>query len=385
MEFVAVVLGIAVVVLAVVVVMVVRKAGGPDSDSDREALESDIQSLLKAQQELSGQINSVTASQIQSTESISQTVAQSQAKLTKEVNERLEKVDRRMGATLNESAQATAKSLGELTERLETIDSAQKNIVGLADQVVGLQHILADNSTRGAWGEVQLEQIVEDMLPAFAYKMQATLKSGKIVDCLINLPYPPGPIAVDAKFPLAAYEKMLNAEDDASRVAFARQLTADTRSHVKDIADKYVGQPIDDEANTSESALMFIPSEAVYGELHANHPKVIEDSHKYKVYLVSPTTLMATLTTVRAILRDVEMRKQAGVIQSEVGKLLVDVVRLSDRVSNLDRHFDQASRDIEQIKTSAGKIESRGGRIESLDLDDPDEIEGSEPDALPGA
>lgn len=384
MEIVVGVLSVAVIVLGIAVVIMVRKSDGSADASDREALEADIQSLLKAQQALSGQINSVTATQIQSTESISKTVAQSQAKLTKEVNERLDKVDQRMGATLNESAKETAKSLGKLSERLTTIDDAQKNIVGLADQVVSLQHILADNSTRGAWGEVQLEQIVEDMLPSFAYKMQATLKNSKIVDCLINLPYPPGPIAVDAKFPLAAYEKMLNAEDDASRASSARQLTADTRAHVKDIADKYVGQPIDDEAKTSESALMFIPSEAVYGELHANHPKVIEDSHKYKVYLVSPTTLMATLTTVRAILRDVEMRKQAGVIQSEVGKLLVDVVRLSDRVSSLDRHFDQASRDIEQIKTSAGKIESRSGKIESLDLDDPEEIEGSEPEALAG-
>lgn len=383
MELVAALLGIAVVVLGIVLVMMMRNGGDSTSDEDRRALEADVQALLKVQQELAGQINAVNATQIQSTESITQSVAQSQAKLTKEVNERLEKVDQRMGLTLTESAKTTAKSLGELSERLSTIDDAQKNIVGLADQVVSLQHILADNSTRGAWGEVQLEQIVEDMLPSFAFTMQATLGNGKIVDCLVNLPYPPGPVAVDAKFPLAAYENMLNAEDDASRATFARQLTADTRTHVKAIADKYVDQPIDEHTRTSESALMFIPSEAVYGELHANHPKVIEDSHKHKVYLVSPTTLMATLTTVRAILRDVEMRKQAGVIQSEVGKLLTDVVRLSDRVTSLDRHFDQAARDITLIKTSAGKIESRSEKIESLDLSDQDEIEGSDSGALP--
>jgi DNA recombination protein RmuC len=208
------------------------------------------------------------------------------------------------------------------------------------------------------------------MLPSFAYQMQAPLANGKQVDCLIKLPDPPGPISVDAKFPLKAYQEMLGADNQADRDRAAKQLANDTKKHIRDIAEKYVGQDIDGESSTAENALMFIPSEAVYGELHAHHPSVIAESHKLKVYLVSPTTLMATLTTVRAILRDVEMRKQASVIQREVGVLLTDLGRLGTRVSSLDRHFDQASRDIEDIKISSAKIVSRGDRIEALDLGD---------------
>ena len=384
MTFLVGALAVAVVVLAVVTVVLVRRSGQARRQTPEElALQSKVDALLEAQQQLAGQVKAVSDTQVATTRAISQTVAQSQAELTKQVNQRLTDVDKHMGSSLSESAEKTAQSLGELTARLETIDQAQKNIVGLADKVVSLQHVLDDNPARGAFGEMQLGDIVEEMLPPFAYTRQAKLENGKIVDYLIELPDPPGPIAVDAKFPLKAYQNMLETHDEFTRETAAKQLTADTRKHVKDIADKYVAQSIDGIRSTAENALMFIPSEAVYAELHAHHPQVIEDCHRLKVYLVSPTTLMATLTTVRAILRDVEMRKQASVIQDEVRTLLIDIGRLSTRVGNLDRHFALASSDIEDIKKSAGKIESRGGRIESLELDEPDEQKRLGQESLP--
>ncbi len=389
MQFVIGVLVVVVVVLAVTVVVVLRKAGR-DGSTDAAAAEqavvaAQVQAMVNAQHELAGQVELVAKNQVDASRSISETLARSQAELTKEVNARLERVGKNVGTTLTDSAEKTAKSLGDLTARLEAIDKAQQNIVGLADKVVSLQHVLDDNPARGAFGEVQLKDLVEAMLPPFAYSHQQKLENGKIVDCLIELPDPPGPIAVDAKFPLKAYQNMLAAEDLQTRASASRQLTIDTRKHLKDIADKYVAQSVDGKRSTSETALMFIPSEAVYGELHANHPTVIADSHKLKVYLVSPTTLMATLTTVRAILRDVEMRKQAGVIQKEVGILLTDISRLTTRVGNLDRHFAAAAVDIEEIKISSGKIGRRGGQIESLDLEEPGELESSEKGALPSA
>ena len=387
MQFVIGALITVVVVLGFGMVVMLRKAnreeGAAPVSPEQAALAAQVAEMVRGQQELAGQIKSVNDNQVQASRAISETVARSQAELTKQVNARLEHVDKNVGTTLTDSAEKTAKSLGDLTARLETIDRAQQNIVGLADKVVSLQHVLDDNPARGAFGEVQLRDLVEAMLPTFAYSHQQKLENGKVVDCLIELPDPPGPIAVDAKFPLKAYQDMLAAEDSFARETASKQLTADTRKHVKDIADKYVGQSIDGIRSTSETALMFIPSEAVYAELHAHHPNVIADSHKLKVYLVSPTTLMATLTTVRAILRDVEMRKQAGVIQEEVGVLLTDIGRLTTRVGNLDRHFAAAAVDIEEIKTSAGKIETRGGRIETLDLDEPDELESGGQEALP--
>ncbi len=337
-------------------------------DPSTAALERQLTDLMQAQQALVGKVDTVSRQQVESYQALTDSVSRSQQQLGRALGERLAKVESEMSRNLATAARDQAESLAGLKERLETIDKAQDNIKALSEQVVSLQHVLDDNPARGAFGEVQLADIVESMLPSFAYTMQATLANGRQVDCLIELPDPPGPISVDAKFPLKAYQEMLAAPNQDERDRAARRLSADTRKHIRDIADRYVSQPIDDERTTAENALMFIPSEAVYGELHAHHPGVIEESHRRKVYLVSPTTLMATLTTVRAILRDVEMRKQASVIQREVGVLLTDVGRLEERVANLDRHFDQASRDIDAIKTSTRKIVVRGGRIEALDL-----------------
>ncbi len=361
------VLVVATVALAVVVIRAQKRKDDPNDSQ----IEQRMMEMMQAQQLLVGKVDTVSRQQIESAKAVTDTVNRSQADLGRTLSERLAKVEAEMNKNLASSSKETAESLAGLKERLETIDKAQDNIKALSEQVVSLQHVLDDNPARGAFGEIQLADIVESMLPSFAYQMQAPLLNGKQVDCLIKLPDPPGPIAVDAKFPLKAYQEMLAADNQIDRDKAGKRLANDTRKHIRDIADKYVGQPIDDDTSTAENALMFIPSEAVYGELHAHHPSVIAESHKRKVYLVSPTTLMATLTTVRAILRDVEMRKQASVIQREVVTLLVDIGRLNTRVRSLDKHFDQAARDIEEIKKSSTKIVSRGDKIEALDLADP--------------
>ncbi|MEE8485152.1 MAG: DNA recombination protein RmuC [Acidimicrobiia bacterium] len=356
----------AVIILAVVVVRSQRGSDDPREDT----IEQRIGDMLQAQQALVGKVDTVAKQQVESSRALTDSFGKSQRQLSESLVDRLNKVEAQMEKSLASTSKETAKSLAGLKERLGVIDKAQDNIKALSEQVVSLQHVLDDNPARGAFGELQLADIVESMLPSFAYQMQAQLANGKQVDCLILLPDPPGPISVDAKFPLKAYQEMLAADNQADRDKAGKRLAADTKQHIRDIAEKYVAQPIDGEQSTADNALMFIPSEAVYGELHAHHPTVIAESHKRKVYLVSPTTLMATLTTVRAILRDVEMQKQASVIQREVGVLLTDVGRLSDRVVNLDKHFGLATRDIEQIKTSTRKIVSRGDKIESLDLGD---------------
>ncbi|MDK1039226.1 MAG: DNA recombination protein RmuC [Actinomycetota bacterium] len=356
----------AVIILAVVVVRSQRGSDDPREDT----IEQRIGDMLQAQQALVGKVDTVAKQQVESSRALTDSFGKSQRQLSESLVDRLNKVEAQMEKSLASTSKETAKSLAGLKERLGVIDKAQDNIKALSEQVVSLQHVLDDNPARGAFGELQLADIVESMLPSFAYQMQAQLANGKQVDCLILLPDPPGPISVDAKFPLKAYQEMLAADNQADRDKAGKRLAADTKQHIRDIAEKYVAQPIDGEQSTADNALMFIPSEAVYGELHAHHPTVIAESHKRKVYLVSPTTLMATLTTVRAILRDVEMQKQASVIQREVGVLLTDVGRLSDRVVSLDKHFGQATRDIEQIKTSTRKIVSRGDKIESLDLGD---------------
>jgi len=294
---------------------------------------------------------------------MAETQTRAQGELARTLNERLDQVSHKMGSSLNETAAKTAETLGSLATRLSVIDEAQKNITELSSQVVSLQDILANKQARGAFGEVQLMDIVKNALPPSAYAFQATLSTGARADCLIHLPQPPGSIAIDAKFPLDAYHGLRNARDEAEKVLAIRQFKTDLLKHVSDIAAKYIVP-----GETAESALMFLPSEAVYAELHANFPDVLAKSYQARVWIVSPTTLMATLNTVRAVLKDVEMRKQASVIQKYVGLLLKDVDRLGSRVENLEKHFDQAGRDIQDIRKSSDAITKRGEKIQDVEL-----------------
>lgn len=310
------------------------------------------ESLLNQQAQLEGQIKQISTDSAQSRQEINQTLS-----------ERLDTVSKRLGDSLSQSAEKTGQSLTELQTRLAVIDKAQNNLTELSNQVVGLQDILANKQARGAFGEIQLNDLVKSALPPSAYEFQVTLGNGRRADCLIKLPNPPGSIVVDAKFPLESYHLLRQAEAESDKQQASRAFTGAMQKHISDISGKYIL-----EGETAESALLFLPSEAVYAELHANFPAILEKSYKARVWIVSPTTLMATLNTVRAVLKDSQMRAQAGVIQKEVGVLLKDVERLDDRVGNLGKHFQQASKDIELIETSSRKISSRAEKIEELQL-----------------
>ncbi|MDH5749793.1 MAG: DNA recombination protein RmuC, partial [Rhodospirillales bacterium] len=291
----------------------------------------------------------------------SQITAQSQ--LTRTLEERFEAVSKRLGDGISQHTEKTGKTMTQVQERLAVIDAAQKNLTQLSQQMVGLQDILSDKQARGAFGEIQLNDLVTSILPPSAYEFQVTLANGKRADCLLRLPNPPGAIVIDAKFPLESYRALQNAKDEDAKKQANREFSRDVNKHVRDISEKYIVA-----GETAESALMFLPSEAVYAELHANFSTVVEESFRRKVWIVSPTTLMATLNTVRAILKDARMQEQAGLIQAEVLKLLDDVRRLDGRVESLQTHFGQAAKDIEKISTSTRKITARGERMQDVQL-----------------
>jgi DNA recombination protein RmuC len=304
--------------------------------------------------------------------------------LAKTLEERLTAVSTRVSETLEKTGKQHETTLGELKERLVRIDAAQKNIVDLSSQVVGLQDILSNKQARGAFGEIQLRDLVESVLPPSAYSFQATIGDNRRVDCLLVLPNPPGPIGIDAKFPLESYRALREAGGEDARKIAARAFAADVLKHVSDISEKYIVP-----GETAEAALMFLPSEAVYAELHANFTDVVEKSYRARVFIVSPTTLWATLNTVRAVMKDVRMKEAAGVIQQEVLTMLKDIERLDDRVGKLQRHFDQSTDDVRQIRVSADKITKRGERIVDLQLGDEAEggtiADADSPDLLAGA
>ncbi|HEB79596.1 MAG TPA: DNA recombination protein RmuC [Rhodospirillales bacterium] len=332
----ALLLALAVIIAAIVIY---ARAGGS------RGRESEFEKLREMQAELAGRVDSAQTG----------------------LNQRLDALAKRLGDGLTEQTDKTGETLKALYERLAVIDAAQNNLTDLSKQVVGLQDILSNKQARGAFGEVQMENLVRDILPPSAYQFQKKLGNGKIADCLLKLPNPPGGIVIDSKYPLESYESLQKAAGDVEKTKAARAFSADVIYHVKAIQEKYIVP-----GETAESALMFLPSEAVYVELHTNFRNVIEESFKRRVWIVSPTTLWATLNTMRSVLKDVRMREQAGVIQTEVLKLLGDVGRLDKRVEKLRTHFRQAGDDIEDISTSTKKISSRGDKIEQVQLSDDD-------------
>jgi DNA recombination protein RmuC len=275
----------------------------------------------------------------------------------------LEETTRSMGDSLHGTATRTARSLGALQARLEAIDKAQDNIEKLSGDVLGLQDILSNKQTRGAFGEIQLADILGRALPPDAFTWQATLGNGMRADCLVHLPQPPGPLVIDSKFPLEPYEALMAAETEATRQSARRALRTAVRGHIRAIAEKYILP-----GETADSAVMFLPSEAVYAELHANFGDLVREGFAARVWIVSPTTCMATLNTLRAVLKDVRMREQTSEIRRELRLLVEDLGRLDERVGQLDRHFSQAQKDVGLIRTSTEKADRRARRLDAVDF-----------------
>ncbi len=315
--------------------------------------------------ELSVRLSQMTEAQAAQQAQLAQTLQAQERALAKSVDERLQQLTGKIDATLEKTNKTQKTTLDELKERLVRIDTAQKNLTDLSSQVVGLQEILSNKQARGAFGEVQLQDLVESAMPPGSYTFQATLRDGKRADCLLDLPNPPGPIVVDAKFPLEAWRALQSAETDPAKKEAERAFRRDVALHVKAIAEKYIVP-----GETADAALMFLPSEAVYAELHANFGDTVDAAHRAKVFIVSPTTLWALLNTMRAVMKDVRMKEAAGIIQTEVLKMLEDVDRLDKRVDHLEKHFQLAEKDIKDIRTSANKVKNRGDKIHDIQLDD---------------
>ena len=319
-----------------------------------ESISERVQLIGDGQQQLAGGLTHVSESQ-----------AAQQSNMIKLMEARLAAVQEQMSLNLNSSAKNTAKSLGELQQRLVTIDKAQDNIQKLSGDVLSLQDILSNKQTRGAFGEIQLQEIVSKALPSDAYDWQVTLSNGKRADCLIHLPNPPGPIVIDSKFPLEAYEALRNASTDWEANEAAKFMRTSVRAHIKAISEKYI---LDGE--TADGALMFLPSESVYAELHANFPELVRDGFEASVWIVSPTTCMATLNTMRAILKDARMREQAGAIRTALRLLHRDVELVVDRVEKLNTHFGQARKDIEGISIAAERAGKRANKLDNFDFEE---------------
>jgi DNA recombination protein RmuC len=290
-------------------------------------------------------------------------LADRQSQVAHTVNERLDSVSHRLGDSLQKTTQHTTENLHKLHERLALIDSAQKNIAALATEVTSLQSVLANKQSRGAFGQLRMESIIQDGLPKGAYEFQRTLSNRTRPDCCVLLP-DKRPMAIDAKFPLEAVTAYREAKSDDERKAAAQRLRTDVSKHIGDIAEKYLIP-----GETYEVALMFVPSESVYAELYDGFDDLFQRAYRARVMIVSPSLLTLAVQMVQQIQKDARMREAADQIRDEVARLVKDVSLLGERVRKLQTHFNQASEDIRQAVVSIGKIEAHGDRIQEVELE----------------
>ncbi|WP_408015338.1 DNA recombination protein RmuC [Roseibium limicola] len=317
-----------------------------------EDLEGHLSKVMQSQGEISGRM-----------QTMAEIFGSRQSDMMRAVNERLDGMGQRLGNSMVHTTKQTHEGLRQLHERLAVIDRAQQTITDLSGQVVELQSILANKQTRGAFGQGRMELIIQDQLPSTGYSFQATLSTGVRPDCLIYMPNGAPPLAIDAKFPLEAFQLIRKAETEEGTRAGSAQFRRDFTKHIGDIKDKYLIP-----GETQDTAFLFVPSESIFAELHERFEDLIQKAHRSRVVIVSPSLLMLSIQVIQAVLRDAKMREQAHLIQAEVTKLLDDVGRLNDRVGKLQTHFTQANRDIDQILVSTDKISRRGQRIEDLEL-----------------
>ncbi|MBY5651138.1 DNA recombination protein RmuC [Rhizobium leguminosarum] len=315
--------------------------------------EARMAELLKIQAEMQGRIAAMT-----------EVFGARQSELNQTISQRLDGMSQRVNSTITEQTKSTHENLQRLQERLAVIDAAQNNIQTLAKDVVGLQAILSNKQTRGAFGQSRMETIVADGLPMGAYAFQQTLSNGSRPDCTIRMPNGAPPLVIDAKFPLEAWNAIRDAgSPEAGKIA-GQQFRRDMEVHIRDISEKYLIQ-----GETQDTAFLFVPSESIFAEIHEHFEPVVQKAHRARVVIVSPSLLMLSIQVIQAVLKDQRMRAQAHLIQGEVAILMDDLSRLDERVRKLQGHFALAQKDIDMVVTSADKLTKRGARIEALEFE----------------
>lgn len=344
--------------LAAMLISSARARARAEAEAAARAMQAEarLADILKAQSEMQGRMGAMA-----------EVFGARQAELNQAIGQRIDGMTQRIGSTLSDQTRVTHENLARLQERLAVIDTAQANIQSLASDVVGLQAILSNKQTRGAFGQSRMETIIQDGLPFGAFAFQPTLSNGNRPDCTIRMPNGAPDLVIDAKFPLEAWNAMREAAaqpgGESAAPAQQQRFRRDMEVHIRDISEKYLIQ-----GETQDTAFLFVPSESIFAEIHENFEAIVQRAHRLRVVIVSPSLLMLSIQVIQALLKDARMREQAHVIQGEVVRLIEDLSRLDDRVRKLQAHFSMAQKDVELILTSSDKLAKRGARIEALEF-----------------
>jgi len=320
------------------------------------------QSLTQQQEQLHSCMRDIREQLAQTLQQQTLSVNENIRALQKQVDSHLHRITQQVQQRLEDGFAKTNTVFNDVIKRLALIDQAQQKITDLSSNVVGLQDILANKQARGHFGEIQLQQLIQNCLPHKHFALQHTFTNGKRVDCALFLPEPTGTLAIDAKFPLENYRALLNCPM-AEQTAAQQRFRQDVKQHINAIADKYIIS-----TETANAAILFLPAESVFAEIHAHHSNLIDYAYHKKVWLVSPTTMMAVLHTIQALLKDIETQKQVHLIQKHLRLLAEDFTRFGQRMDYVAKHIADANEKVGQVKISAAKISKRFSQIEAVDL-----------------
>ena len=294
------------------------------------------------------------------------------------LNDRMEKkltqINDKVNERLDDNFANSNRTFTNILERLSKIDEAQKKIDTLSTDIVSLQSILTDKKSRGIFGEINLKHILVSIFGEKndnVYRLQYTFPNTTIADAVIFAPEPLGTVAIDSKFPLEHYQKMVDKNlPQVDRNIAEKEFKVDVKKHIDAIASKYIIPGV-----TSDQAIMFLPAEALFAEINAYHTDLIEYAHKRRVWICSPTTLISTFTIIEVLLKNMERDKYASIIHDELNKLGIEFGRYKERWDKLSRSIETVNKDIENIHVTTDKISKRFDSISKVELGDKKEIE----------
>ena len=358
------------IILVLISITLTKERNKVNNELKDNIIKHQLNSLKIIQDSIQTNISSIRSQINETLNNNTNTLEKRMDKLTDKTDKQLKGINDQLEKRLYEGFEKTTNVFTDIVKRLALIDNAQKKITELSDNIIAFQDILTDKRARGAFGEIQLSSLIRNMIPEKHFSLQHTLSNGKRADCILFLPDPTGNIVIDAKFPLENYNRLMKNRSSSEKQALEKLFKNDITRHIEDIANKYI---IPNE--TADGAMMFIPAEAIFSEIHSHYPEIIEKSHKLKVWIVSPTTTMAILTTARAVLKDEATRKQVSIIQEHLNKLSKDFTLFQKRMTDLAKHISQAHSDVELVHKTSKRISSNFEKIEKVELDDKKEIQ----------
>ncbi len=313
-------------------------------------------------QQVNSLLETVLKSMNEQSASLTNSLSSSLLDFNKKISSDIQNIDSKVENRLSEGLNKNNELISNLGTHLKLIDNNHNKLDDLSKNINSLTNILSDKQARGAWGEIQLEKIIENFFAKNQYEKQHKLSNGTKVDFYIKMPKPNLDICLDSKFPLENFRKYIAEDNKDLKSQYMKKFKSDLKKHIDDISEKYIISGC-----TAEYAIMFIPSEAIFAEVHSQHEEIADYALSKKVVMASPNTITALLTTVSGIIKDQEIIKQVNLLKSNLSIIYKDVERFENRKKELKQSYEKTEKIMEELEISATKIYKNLKKLEQME------------------